>query len=66
MIDGDNIKAGDIIGIVGIGNRTELQINDNGNNKELSLCPFNFGTASFIQQHKSYSKNWYLKESVIP
>jgi len=63
---GDQVKAGDVLGIVGVGNRTELQINDNGNNKELSLCPFNFGTENFIQKHTNYTENWCLKESVVP
>jgi len=37
---GDNVAAGDILGVVGTGNRTELQINRNSaDNLELSYCP---------------------------
>jgi hypothetical protein len=63
---GDNIEAGDDMGIVGINNRTELQINKISNNTELSYCPFNFGNADFIQLHKNYSETWCLIETVVP
>ncbi len=64
--NGDEVNPGDILGIVGTGNRTELQINKIINNKELSYCPFDFGTSEFIQQHKSFTENWCLTETVIP
>jgi len=63
----DEVNPGDILGIVGTGNRTELQINKTGNNnEELSYCPFDFGTSDFIQQHKTFTENWCLTETVVP
>jgi hypothetical protein len=63
---GDKVNAGDILGTVGVGNRTELQINKISNNNELSYCPFDFGTTDFIQQHKAFTENWCLEETVVP
>jgi Peptidase family M23 len=64
---GDNVDPGDILGIVGTMDRTELQINKYGeNNSELSYCPFDFGTDSFIQQHKAFTENWCLTDTVVP
>jgi len=63
----DEVNTGDILGIVGTGNRTELQINKTGNNnEELSYCPFDFGTSEFIQQHKTFTENWCLTGTVKP
>jgi hypothetical protein len=63
----DKVDPGDILGIVGTGNRTELQINKIGNNnEELSYCPFDFGTSEFIQQHKTFTETWCLTETVTP
>jgi hypothetical protein len=63
----DNVNPGDILGTVGIENRTELQINKNiKNNEELSFCPFDFGTSEFIQQHKLFTETWCLTDTVIP
>lgn len=64
---GDNVDPGNILGIVGTGNRTELQINKIGsNNEELSYCPFDFATDTFIQQHKSFTETWCLTGTVVP
>jgi hypothetical protein len=64
---GDNVNPGDKLGVVGTGNRTELQINKiTNNNKELSYCPFDFGTSEFIQQHKIFTETWCLTDTVIP
>lgn len=63
---GGNIEAGVSIGTVGINNRTELQVNKISDNTELSYCPFNFGTADFIQQHKNYTETWCITETVVP
>ena len=64
---GDNVDPGDILGVVGTGNRTELQINKiDNNNKELSYCPFDFGTDLFIQQHKTFTETWCLTGTVVP
>jgi len=66
ILKNDNVNPGDILGIVGTGNRTELQINKIINNEELSFCPFDFGTSGFIQQHKIFTENWCLTDTVIP
>jgi len=64
---GDKVNPGDILGLVGDGNRTELQINKKiSNNNELSYCPFDFGTSDFIQQHKSFTENWCIEDTVVP
>ena len=42
------------------------QINKIGNNnEEVSYCPFDFGTSEFIQQHKTFTENWCLAETVV-
>jgi hypothetical protein len=64
--DGDDVNPGDILGIVGEGNRTELQINKISDKSELSYCPFDFGTSDFIQQHKAYTEDWCIEETVVP
>lgn len=64
---GDEVNAGDILGVVGTGNRTELQINKLGTgNSELSYCPFDFGTDEFIQQHQAFTETWCLTDVVTP
>jgi hypothetical protein len=63
---GDEVIPGDILGTVGEGNRTELQINKISENSELSYCPFDFGTSEFIQQHKAYTEIWCIEETVVP
>ncbi len=64
--ENDNVNPGDVLGIVGTGNRTELQINKIINNEELSFCPFDFGNSEFIQQHKTFTETWCLTDTVIP
>ena len=64
--EGSKILAGDTLGTVGDGRRTELQINKISENKELAYCPFKFGTAVFIQKHKAFSENWCLVDTVVP
>ncbi|HNW56898.1 MAG TPA: M23 family metallopeptidase [Bacteroidales bacterium] len=64
---GDDVEAGEVLGVVGTGNRTELQINKIGdNNEELSYCPFDFGTSDFIRLHKDLSQTWCLTGTVVP
>ena len=63
---GDKISPGDILGTVGEGNRTELQINKIGEDSELSYCPFDFGTSEFIQQHKAFTEIWCMEKTVVP
>jgi hypothetical protein len=43
--EGETIAAGDLLGTIGAGGRTELQINDTRNNH--SVCPSQFGTTDF-------------------
>ncbi|HNF10559.1 MAG TPA: hypothetical protein PLC44_03520 [Saprospiraceae bacterium] len=64
--EGVILNAGEIIGTVGIGNRTELQINKVINKSELAYCPFNFGTKEFIEAHKLISTSWCLQDTVVP
>jgi hypothetical protein len=63
---GDKVRAGSILGAVGTGNRTELQINKIGEGSELSYCPFDFATSDFIQQHKAFTEVWCVEETVVP
>jgi hypothetical protein len=63
---GDEVSPGDILGTVGEGNRTELQINKISEDSELSYCPFDFGTSEFIQQHKAFTEIWCMEETVVP
>lgn len=42
---GQDIDAGDVLGTIGTGGRTELQINDMRSNK--AICPSQFGNAAF-------------------
>jgi len=63
---GDEVSPGDILGTVGEGNRTELQINKISEDSELSYCPFDFGTSEFIQQHKVFTEIWCMEETVVP
>ncbi|SEK81481.1 Peptidase family M23 [Aquimarina amphilecti] len=60
---GDQVDAGQIIGVIGIGNRTELQVNDDQN---IARCPLQFGTENFVQQHINFSEEWCTAETVIP
>jgi hypothetical protein len=64
--DNENVSPGDILGTVGVGNRTELQINKIVNNSELSYCPFDFGTNDFIQLHRAFTEVWCIEETVVP
>jgi hypothetical protein len=43
--EGETIAAGDVLGTIGTGGRTELQINDIRTNQ--AICPSGFGTAVF-------------------
>jgi hypothetical protein len=63
---GDKVSPGDILGVVGELNRTELQINKIAEDSELSYCPFDFGTNDFIQMHKAYTEVWCIEETVVP
>ena len=45
VTEGAHIDAGDVIGKLGVGGRTELQINDTRDNQ--AYCPTQFGNAAF-------------------
>lgn len=62
LLKGDKVEPETLLGIVGDGNRTELQINKN----ELAYCPLQFRTNEFIQLHNTVSDNWCLLETVVP
>lgn len=60
---GDQVSAEQHLGGIGVGGRTELQINDNQN---LAHCPLGFGTPDFVQEHIDFSEKWCIAETVIP
>lgn len=64
---GDQVIAGTVLGKVGEGKRTELQINKSDRKTgELSYCPFDFATDDFISRHKQFTDTWCLTETVRP
>lgn len=63
---GDRVNAGQILGRIGLGNRTELQINRINGKNNIAHCPLNFGTQNFVIQHTSFFENWCVVETVIP
>ena len=68
VTEGQYVNPADVLGTVGVGERTELQINDisAGDGNDLSYCPFDFGTADFIQQHTNFTEDWCLTNTVVP
>ena len=66
VVEGETIEAGDILGKVGVGNRTELQLNSGSGEATLSNCPMDFGTESFVNLHFDYFETWCLTTTVIP
>ncbi len=64
--EGQSITAGTVLGKVGEGNRTELQINKRDGSNELSYCPFNYATTDFINAHKAFMEIWCLLDTVQP
>ncbi|WP_299246910.1 hypothetical protein [uncultured Aquimarina sp.] len=63
---GDQVSAGQILGNIGIGNRTELQVNRINDSNDVAYCPLNFGTENFVEQHTDFFENWCVAETVIP
>lgn len=63
---GDNVQQGAILGKVGVGNRTELQVNKGNGGDAISYCPLNYGTKAFIDEHLAFMDNWCLKETIVP
>ncbi|PXX24288.1 peptidoglycan DD-metalloendopeptidase family protein [Arenibacter sp. ARW7G5Y1] len=66
ILEGDNIQQGDILGKVGLGNRTELQLNKTNGANTISYCPLNYASNTFLEEHLSFMANWCLIETVIP
>ncbi|HNR40982.1 MAG TPA: peptidoglycan DD-metalloendopeptidase family protein [Bacteroidales bacterium] len=67
VVKGNKVDAGTVLGKVGKGNRTELQINKSDRNMgELSYCPFDFATDDFISSHKQFTDTWCLTGTVRP
>lgn len=60
---GDQVQTGSLLGTIGLGNRVELQVNDDQN---IAHCPLQFGTSSFIQQHMNLYEEWCVEETVTP
>lgn len=60
---GDHVQVGALLGTIGLGNRVELQVNDDHN---VAHCPLQFGTPNFIQQHTNLYEEWCVEETVIP
>ena len=62
LSEGDNVEPGTLLGIIGEGNRVELQVNQNN----MAHCPLNFGTTAFVQEHLHFTEDWCLEDTVIP
>ena len=60
---GDQVNVGQHLGSIGVGGRTELQINDDQN---IAHCPLAFGTSDFVQEHIDFSEEWCIAETVVP
>jgi len=65
VTEGEEVTAGAVLGTVGTANRTELMVCVYYPDS-LAYCPFDFATEEFIQQHKSFTENWCLEETVEP
>lgn len=63
--EGDYISQGIPLGKVGIGNRTEIQLNKQTNGTDLAYCPLNYATSSFIETHTTFLPNWCLEKTII-
>ncbi len=62
VTEGEEVTAGAVLGTVGTGNRTELMVCRY--HPDVAYCPFNFATEEFIQQHKSFTENWCLEDTI--
>ncbi|MFC1780471.1 hypothetical protein ACFLY9_02145 [Patescibacteria group bacterium] len=60
------VNVGDILGKVGDGNRTELQVNEIFKSSSLAHCPLNFASEEFTNDHKIFSQTWCHTETVVP
>ena len=65
IVVGEQVAPGRVLGIVGVGNRTELQIVRYVDG-ETAFCPFDFATDEFLQEHLSFTDEWCLEDTVIP
>lgn len=66
VAEGDTVNAGTILGVVGMLNRTELQLNNGKGNSTIAHCAINYGSDHFILEHESIMANWCLEKTVIP
>ena len=66
VMEGESIEAGYVLGKVGVGNRTELQVNRGEGPATLAYCPLDYGTESFVNLHFDYFETWCLTPTVIP
>lgn len=66
ILEGNNVMQGDILGKVGLGNRTELQLNKGKGEKTIAYCPLNYGSDAFLEEHLNFMTNWCIEETVIP
>lgn len=63
---GQFVEAGTILGLVGEGNRTELQLNQFESAMTVAHCPFHYAMESFMEEHLIYSENWCLADTIKP
>ena len=66
VVEGETIEAGDILGKVGVGNRTELQINKGKGTATEAYCPLDYGTENFVNLHYDYFDIWCITPTVAP
>jgi len=66
LTKGDFVNAGETLGIVGEGNRVELQINQGDGSSAIAHCPFNYATTNFIADHLTILDNWCVTQTVNP
>lgn len=64
--NGQFVMAGTILGYVGEGNRTELQLNQYEGTKTIVHCPFRYAMESFMEEYLIYSENWCLADTIKP
>ncbi|MDO6519411.1 peptidoglycan DD-metalloendopeptidase family protein [Zobellia uliginosa] len=64
--EGDPIDPGMVLGKVGIGQRTEIQLNIEKEGTELSYCPLSNASPEFVTEHQAFMSDWCLEDSVAP
>lgn len=66
VVEGATVEVGEFIGKVGVGNRTELQLNRDDGPNTIAYCPLDYGTESFVNLHFDYFEIWCLAPTVVP